>query len=397
MALYRLHIKRFNAPRQAKPGSPRKSQVPVSAHARYLLREMPIEEHLKHALRERPSEQQRNDLVASGSAHLPAWAEGNAVTYWQAAQAYSRAGAVIAKELEVSLPRELTQAENLQLIHAWLEKLPAFPMTFAFHEPRARNGVDTQPHVHILVSPRPDDGRHPDPAVYFKREDHGGVPAQQLWTKKGTMHQLHQDWERLLRSTLKDHGLEHTLDRWHTVPEIALTWKEMQQLERLVKRMMPKCWGHEYRIPPRVLTTWERQGRISIRQAAWLAQRGQRQFTWHMTKAQEQGWAYTQILDTAQPWQLLAKRNAQRGRLRVEATMQTLQDQRHKLAQVYMSWINPALKREQARYRETHSRVLPRGRHQAHERGGDTRHMDLPVLDAALRDRERRREQERVR
>ena len=49
---YGLHIKRFNAPRQAKPGSPQKSQVPVAAHAQYLLREMPIEEHLKHALRE---------------------------------------------------------------------------------------------------------------------------------------------------------------------------------------------------------------------------------------------------------------------------------------------------------------------------------------------------------
>ncbi len=82
---------------------------------------------------------------------------------------------------------------------------------------------------------------------------------------------------------------------------------------------------------------------------------------------------------------------------RSEATIQTLQAQRRQLAEVYTTTLQPALKQERTRYRETHPRVLSRGRHQTQERGGDTRHMDLPILDAALRAQERQREQERAR
>ena len=186
MAMLRLHIKRFNVPRQDQTYGRQPQQVPVAAHARYLLRQMPIEEHLKYALRERPTERQRDDLVDSGSAHLPGWAQGDAHTYWQAAQQYSQQGAVVAKELEITLPREFTKTENQALIQRWLAQLPPYPLTYAFHQPKARNGIDEQPHVHVLVSPRPDDGRHADPQEYFKRADRGGVSTVQLWTKKGS-------------------------------------------------------------------------------------------------------------------------------------------------------------------------------------------------------------------
>ena len=386
MAMLRLNLKRFNAGRQG---------APTADHARYLLRQMPTTAHVQYALRTGGQAQQRDDLVASGAGHLPAWAQGDAMTYWDAAQTYSRKGGVVAKELEISLPRELTHAENLQLIHDWLARLPAYPTTWAFHEPRARNGVDAQPHVHILMSPRPDDLQHPDPQVYFKQPNHGGVPAVRLWTQKADVRHLWKDWEQLLRSTLKAHGFEHTLERWHTVPEIALTWEEMKQLERLMRRTAPHYWGHEYRIPATTITTWQQQGTITLRQATWLAQRGQRQLTWKLTQEQQKVWSHTTTLDTVRPWQLLAKHRAQQGRQRVEATMHTLQEQRHQLSQVYMTSLNPARKQEVARYRQDHGRVLTRGRRQGQEREGARVPVALPTLDAALRERTRHQEMER--
>lgn len=395
MAMLRLNIKRFNAPRQGHMAKAQGRHVPADAHAQYILRQMPLDEHLKHALRERPSERQRDDLIASGSVHLPGWAQGDALAYWQAAQQYSQAGAVIAKELEVTLPRELTHAQNHVLIHAWLAKLPALPTTWAFHEPRARNGVDVQPHVHILVSPRQDDRQHTDPRSYFKRPDRGGVPTQQLWTQKGHWRQLWREWEQLLRATLKEHGLEQTLDRWHTVPEIALTWQEMKHLERLMRRTMPQHWGHEYRIPPRTLQTWQQQGVITLRQATWLAQRGQRQLTWQIVQEQPKVWGYTTQLAETKPWQVVAKRQALRGRQRVEATIQTLQHQRQQLSQVYMTWLAPAHRTERAQYAQRRARGRGVGRTQEPTRPGVGAGVALPTLDAALQARERQQERER--
>ena len=388
MAMLRINVKRFNTGHQG---------APVSAHAQYLLRQMPLTEHITYALRERASEHQRDDLVASGSAHLPGWAQGDVLTYWTAAQTYSRKGGVVAKEIEVALPRELTRRQNTDLIQAWLAKLPAYPTCWAFHEPRTRNGKDPQPHVHILISPRPDDGRHPDPVTYFKQPNHGGVTAQQLWTQKAEIRQLWKDWEQLLRSTLRAHGLEQTLDRDHKVPEIALSWREMRNLRQHIQRACPDEWGHEHLVPRATIETWTQHGLITVRQATWLVQRGQRQADWKLTQEQQQLWEHTETLGKLKPWQVLAKRHLHTDRERSEATIQTLQAQRRQLAEVYTTTLQPALKREQARYRETHSRVLTRGRSQAHERSGDTRPMDLPVLDAALRAHERQREQERAR
>ena len=171
----------------------------------------------------------------------------------------------------------------------------------------------------------------------------------------------------------------------------------MQQLSRLIHRTRKQDWGHEYRITSQTLHEWQQQGLITPRQAEWIAQRGQRQFAWQLTKQQERLWEYTNVLDTASPWQVVAKHRAHRGRQRIEATMQQLQAQRHQLSHAYMTWINPAFQKERQRYRETQRSILGRGRQQERSRGQERVHMDLPTLDAAVRKRERQRQQERER
>jgi hypothetical protein len=389
MALLHIDLKRFNAGQKG---------VPITAHTRYLLRQMPMDEHVKHALRQRPSERQRDDLVASGHLHMPDWAQGQELTYWQAAQDYSRKGGVVARELEISLPREFTRAQNLALIQQWVQALPACPTTWVFHDPKARNGQDQQPHMHILISPRPNDGRVRDPRTYFKQPSHGGVPARQLWTKRGEMRQLWKDWEQVLRATLRAHGLEQALQRNHPDKEIALHWQEMKQLERVMKQRWADAWGHEYRLTGGTIQQWHQAGHITLRQATWLAQRGQRQAAWQILQHQSRLWDVGDTLTKARPWQFATKHQARKARHQIEATIQGLQQQRHQLGQVYLTWCTPALRAERDRYRQTQAhRQRQRGRWSGRQvtRGqGAHLYMQLAHLDETLERRQVRARQQ---
>jgi hypothetical protein len=51
------------------------------------------------------------------------------LTYWQAAQQYSRTNACLAKEVLISLPKELHHAANLALVQQCLATLPPYPTT----------------------------------------------------------------------------------------------------------------------------------------------------------------------------------------------------------------------------------------------------------------------------
>ena len=386
VAMMRIEVKNYN--KQAKNS--------ISAHAQYLT-ERSIAAHAAHNVREREGEAPRDDLIEMGHRHMPAWAQGTEMTYWKMADKYSKVNACLGKELLITLPYELSPTDNLRLVETFLARLPKVPTTFALHAPPTRDGQRTQYHCHILLSPRLDDGRERTPQEYFRRNDYGGTTHLRLYTSPAEVRTLRHEWQAVLERTLQEHGL--ALERpQDNMKEIRLTWQEMRHLRQVLQRQkVADMWGHEHRILPQVLLTWQQHGLISARQAEWLAVRGQRQFTGQLTKQQERLWEYTTVLDTARPWQLVAKHRAARGRQRIEATMQQLQAQRHQLSHAYMTWINPAFQKEKQRYREAQRSILGRGRRQERSRGQERVRMDLPTLDAAVRERERQRQQERER
>jgi hypothetical protein len=99
----------------------------------------------------------REDLVASGRANLPRWAK-DAEHFWQMADRYERYGWVVARTLEIALPRELSPEGRLELAHDICEvAVGKFAHSWAIHEPEARDHSGVQPHVHIMYSPRRED------------------------------------------------------------------------------------------------------------------------------------------------------------------------------------------------------------------------------------------------
>src|SRR5712691_7526328 len=122
-------------------------------HARYLVREGKA----------------GDDLVATGSGGLPSWAT-DAAMFWQAADRYEkREDATVARTYQVTLPRELSHEARMELAHDITETFFArFPHTWAVHCPTGADGQE-QPHLHVVLSERRDDGIPRAIPTYFRR------------------------------------------------------------------------------------------------------------------------------------------------------------------------------------------------------------------------------------
>jgi hypothetical protein len=71
------------------------------AHANYITREDKFS--------------QRKDLEHTEHGNMPEWAKDDPAHFWQAADAFERANGSTYREIEIALPRELNEAQRLEL------------------------------------------------------------------------------------------------------------------------------------------------------------------------------------------------------------------------------------------------------------------------------------------
>lgn len=162
----------------------------------------------------------RQDLEYSAHGNMPEWARDNPSHFWQAADQFERANGSTYRELEIALPRELTPEQRLELVqdfvrqeagewHAW---------SFAIHNPKASIDGGEQPHAHIMMSQRVNDGIERSPEQYFRRYNakfparggarkdsgHNLTPTEQ----KQALKALRERWERTHNAHMKRYGFE---------------------------------------------------------------------------------------------------------------------------------------------------------------------------------------------
>ena len=114
----------------------------------------------------------RYDLVVSGFGNLPTWAGGDPRALFTAADLYERANARLFVEVEVALPNELAEPQQQELVRAIAAAVttPGLPFTYAIHAGRPKSiGEPANPHAHILLSERVNDGIPRDAAQWFRR------------------------------------------------------------------------------------------------------------------------------------------------------------------------------------------------------------------------------------
>jgi hypothetical protein len=151
----------------------RSGKIRSTEKVQYITREgmyAPAATRVKHLDQVPGGARLRDDLIAKGAHNLPAWAEGNAATFFTMAERYERGNGVVSTEWKFALPRELSREDQLAAARDFMASQlgSTHPYVWAMHEPLAHDG-QPQPHIHCLWSSRTLDGIERDPAHFFKR------------------------------------------------------------------------------------------------------------------------------------------------------------------------------------------------------------------------------------
>lgn len=110
------------------------------------------------------------ELLHKGHGNMPAWASDDPRNYWEAADVHERANGRLFKQLEFALPKELSPEQQTALAASFCREMAQtkdgpLPYSFAVHK-----GHDKEnPHCHLLISERVNDGISRAPEQWFKR------------------------------------------------------------------------------------------------------------------------------------------------------------------------------------------------------------------------------------
>ena len=109
----------------------------------------------------------RSEVAHIESGHMPGWAEQDPHAYWEAADAGERANGRLFREVEFALPAELDEEERREVALEFAEFLTnreRLPYTLAIHR-----GGGENPHCHLVMSERSNDGLERTAETWFKR------------------------------------------------------------------------------------------------------------------------------------------------------------------------------------------------------------------------------------
>jgi len=133
---------------------------------------------------------------------------------WNSVEAAEkRCGARLGRELVVALPRELNDAENLELVRGFVAgSLTGRGMVadFAVHAPTASDGL-RQPHVHILTNTRAIDPESPTGFGRKVRE----------WDKRELVTSLRQEWAEHCNRALELAQVQERVDHRSLADQLA--------------------------------------------------------------------------------------------------------------------------------------------------------------------------------
>lgn len=170
--------------------------------------------HFNYIMREdkyKPHAEKLEKLEAVGHGNMPSWAEDNPKIFWQEADKHERQNGRIYKEHIIALPRELNEAQRLELVNDWIKNEigDKHPYSFAIHTPQGADGKE-QPHVHFMFSQRTHDNIERSPDQFFKRynnkypERGGAKKANEALTKTQSKEKTKEQ-----RMRLGDHINKH--------------------------------------------------------------------------------------------------------------------------------------------------------------------------------------------
>ena len=221
MATYHLRVKNDTKPTGKK--------VSAKRHAEYILRE----EGSAHAdyINREGEQSKKDDCVFKGN-QLPKWAKGSAQKFFSAATRYEDKGNRRYKEIELSLPNELTLEQNCTIVDQFIANhLANHYYAYAIHDKAGELSSERHPHVHIMFSERLIDDveriqERPackyfrraakslkgEQVASFERRRQHGAPKDPKWHDKNYLYEIREDFARIQNEVLAKNGFSIHVD-----------------------------------------------------------------------------------------------------------------------------------------------------------------------------------------
>ena len=161
------------------------------------------------------------EFVKSGN--MPSFAEGKPAEFWQAADVYERSNGRTCSSLVVAFPKELTQAQRIELAEEFIAEFAdryRYPFTCAIHNHAGSIGGIEQPHLHFMYSERHVDDIDRTAEQFFKRynpkqPEKGGaqkLTADVLGMGKAQLQLYRQKTEELINASLAQYAPTKTVE-----------------------------------------------------------------------------------------------------------------------------------------------------------------------------------------
>ena len=204
-------------------------RISAKKHVDYILRE-DGKYHADYINRE-GAQSDRNDCVFKGS-QLPKWAKDSAQKFFSAATRYEDKGNVRYREIELSLPNELTLEQNLEIVDRFIaDHFLSHYYAYAIHEKVGELSGERHPHVHIMFSERLIDdvekiSERPacryfrraakplkgEQVASFERRREHGAPKDKKWHNKKYLYEIRADFARIQNEVLARNGFSIRVD-----------------------------------------------------------------------------------------------------------------------------------------------------------------------------------------
>ena len=163
---------------------------------------------------------ERDPAVYTESGQMPSWAEDDPADYWDAADLYERANGRLYVSADFALPCELSAADQIELAHGFAHNLTAderLPYTLAIHAGLDADGREHNPHAHLMISERQNDGIDRDRQQWFRRANsrdpaRGGAPKTRAIHGRDWMERARERWAARTNAILERNGRADRVD-----------------------------------------------------------------------------------------------------------------------------------------------------------------------------------------
>ncbi len=162
----------------------------------------------------------RDPVVYTESDHMPTWAAGDPGSYWEGADLYERANGRLYVSADFALPRGLSAEDQVALAHSFARELTSeerLPYSLAIHAGQGRDGEEQNPHAHLMISERKNDGVERSREQWFSRTNpgdpsRGGAAKSRTFHGRAWVESARERWAELTNQTLARVGRDDRVD-----------------------------------------------------------------------------------------------------------------------------------------------------------------------------------------